>query len=220
MGTPVCRREGGKGSQMAGGWVVEGGGRGGGGGGLHSSNGMRESLSNRCRGGARSPRWLLRTLMSFSLGPRPSSLRHPRPANHPLDGPRVVLHLRRRAVRHPTLCRRRHYRRCRCSFSLPLPYSAASHGGRCPFPLPAFLSFSPAPREAAMTRVNLPQTPDRYRRTSASLSALLRFFLRPTADNCHPPHPILPLPPPLQPSVRGSRCRTPCNEPTNAGAVR
>lgn len=198
--------------------MVEGGGRGGGGGGLHSSNGMREPLSNRCRGGARSPRWLLRTLMSFSLGPRPPSLRHPRPASYPLDGSRVVLHLRRRAVRRPTLCRRR---RRRYSFSLPLPYSAASHGDRRPFPSPAFLSFSPAPREAAMTRVNLPQTPDRYRRTSASLSALLRFFLRPTADNCHPPHPILFRPLPLEPSVRGSHRRTPCNEPsTNVGAVR
>lgn len=72
MGTPVCwEGEGGRGCRMAGGWVAEGGARGGGGGGLHSSNGVREPLSNRCRGGARSPRWLLRTLMSFSLGPRP-----------------------------------------------------------------------------------------------------------------------------------------------------
>lgn len=84
----------------------------------------------------------------------------------------------------------------------------------------SFLSFSPAPGEAAMTRVNLPQTPDRYRRTSASLSALLRLFLRPTADNCHPPssHPPIPLACSAS-SPLGSQ-RTPCNEPsTNAGAV-
>jgi len=70
----VGGREGGR---MAGEWVVEGGGRGEGG--LHSSNGMREPLSNRCRGGARSPRWLLRTLMSFSLDPLPLLHRRPPP---------------------------------------------------------------------------------------------------------------------------------------------
>lgn len=40
----------------------------------------------------------------FPRPPPPSSstARRPRPANHPLDGPRVVLlHLRRRAARHP-----------------------------------------------------------------------------------------------------------------------
>lgn len=79
----------------------------------------------------------------------------------------------------------------------------------------AFLSFSLAPREAAMTRVNLPQTPDRYRRTSASLSTLLRFFLRPIADNCHPPPPPHRHPPhstfhPLPLASHGA----PCNEPS------
>lgn len=75
----------------------------------------------------------------------------------------------------------------------------------------SFLSFSPAPGEAAMTRVNLPQTPDRYRRTSASLSALLRLFLRPTADNCHPPRltPLFPSPAlPLHPSVASAHPAT------------
>lgn len=71
---------------MAGEWVAEGGGGGRGEGGLHSSNGMREPLSNRCRGGARSPRWLLRTLMSFSLDPLPPPPPPPaapvRPATH------------------------------------------------------------------------------------------------------------------------------------------
>lgn len=58
-------------------------------GGLHPSNGTREPLSNRCRGGARSPRWLLRTLMSFSLAATPSPRRPP-------PGVRVLLfHLRR-----------------------------------------------------------------------------------------------------------------------------
>lgn len=162
VGTPASEETGGGGE-----WVVEGGGGERGEGGLHSSNGMREPLSNRCRGGARSPRWLLRTLMSFSLDPLPLLLRprRPRPSSHPLDGPRVVLlHLRRRAARHP-LCRRRR------SFSLLHPYSAASHGDRRPYLTHCFpFVLSGTEREAAMTRVNLPQTPDRYRRTSASLS--------------------------------------------------
>lgn len=115
---PCVRGEGGGrvAEETGGEWVVEGGG---GGSGLHSSNGMREPLSNRCRGGARSPRWLLRTLMSFSLAPlfppvapvapvapipsRPVPSRT-RPASHPLDGPRVVLlHLRCSARYPPSL---------------------------------------------------------------------------------------------------------------------
>jgi len=218
VGTPVCRGEGGRGSRMAGGWVAEGGGRGGGGGGLHSSNGMREPLSNRCRGGARSPRWLLRTLMSFSLGPRPPSLRHPvRPATH------STAPASSSSTFDAALCA---IRRCAAaaaatatatitaaaavvalSFSLALPYSRLLTAAGVLFLRPLrFLSSSLAPREAAMTRVNLPQTPDRYRRTSAflslslSLSLLLRFFLRPTADNCHPASPPR-TPPSLPPSL-------------------
>lgn len=97
--------------------------------------------------------------------------------------------------------RRYNRRRCRhrrCSFSLPLPYSAVSHDDDRRLLLsPALLPFvlSRHRREAAMTRVNLPQTPDRYRRTWASLSTLLRFFLRPIADNCHPPPPQSPSSP-------------------------
>lgn len=83
VGTPAPGERG----RMAGEWVAEGGGGGRGEGGLHSSNGMREPLSNRCRGGARSPRWLLRTLMSFSLDPLPPPPPSPaapvRPATHP-----------------------------------------------------------------------------------------------------------------------------------------
>lgn len=60
-------------------------------GGLHPSNGTREPLSNRCRGGARSSRWLLRTLMSFSLAS---------PPRQPTPGPLFLLffHLRRRSL--------------------------------------------------------------------------------------------------------------------------
>lgn len=213
MGTPASGERG----RMAGEWVAEGGGGGRGEGGLHSSNGMREPLSNRCRGGARSPRWLLRTLMSFSLDPLPppssSAARRPRPASHPLDGPRVVLlHLRRRAARHPPLCRRCRRRR---AFSLPHPYSAASHGGHRPSLARCFpFVLSGTEREAAMTRVNLPQTPDRYRRTSASLSLYLSISLSlfldappplpsPYCRQLPPPLPITllnqPPPPPLSP---------------------
>lgn len=222
MGTPVCRGEGGRGSRIAGGWVAEGGGREGGGGGLHSSNGMREPLSNRCRGGARSPRWLLRTLMSFSLGPRPPSLRHPvRPATHSTAPASFssTFDAAPCATRRCAAAATTAAATAVVAFSLPLRYSAASHGDRYPFPLLAFLSFSPALREAAMTRVNLPQTPDRYRRTSASLSrrsSASSFTLLPTTATLLIPYSPLPLLPPL--FVRGSRRRTPCNEPsTNAG---
>lgn len=160
--------------------MVEGGGGGRGESGLHSSNGMREPLSNRCRGGARSPRWLLRTLMSFSLGPLPLLLRRPsppsgqpptrRPSRRP-PPPSTPRRATPRATRHPPLCRRCRRRR---SFSLLRPYSAASHGGRRPSLARRFpFVLSGTEREAAMTRVNLPQTPDRYRRTSASLSLSL-----------------------------------------------
>lgn len=194
---------------MAGEWVVEGGGGGRGESGLHSSNGMREPLSNRCRGGARSPRWLLRTLMSFSLDPLPPLLLHrpPSPSGQPPTRrrpsrrpppPSTRRAAPRHAARHPPLCRRRCRRRR--SFSLPHPYSAASHGGRRPSLARCFpFVLSDTEREAAMTRVNLPQTPDRYRRTSASLfhSISLSFstLLRRTADNCHPPVTLLNQPP-------------------------
>lgn len=110
---------------MAGEWVVEGGG---GGSGLHSSNGMREPLSNRCRGGARSPRWLLRTLMSFSLALPPSL--------SPVAPVRLATHSTAPASSSSTFAvpraTRRRCRHRRCSFSLPLPYSAVSHGDRRP----------------------------------------------------------------------------------------
>lgn len=195
---------------MVGKWVVEGGGGAGesggiGGGGLHSSNGMREPLSNRCRGGARSPRWLLRTLMSFSLGPPPAT----RPASHPLGGPRVVLlHLRRRATRRHVAAAAATAATVPSRFLSLIPRLLTAADVLLSL---SFLSFSPAPGEAAMTRVNLPQTPDRYRRTSASLSALLRLFLRPTADNCHPPRltPLFPSPAlPLHPSVASAHPAT------------
>lgn len=219
---------------MAGEWVAEGGGGGRGEGGLHSSNGMREPLSNRCRGGARSPRWLLRTLMSFSLDPLPPPPPPPvapvRPATHSTAlasssstfdaAPRATLPLCRR-------CRRRR------AFSLPHPYSAASHGGHRPSLARCFpFVLSGTEREAAMTRVNLPQTPDRYRRTSASLSLYLSISLSLFLDAPPPlPSPYCRQLPPPSPSpfstnlplplyhLPGSR-RAPCNEPsTNAGAV-
>lgn len=115
--------------ETGGGWVVEGGG---GGSGLHSRNGMREPLSNRCRGGARSPRWLLRTLMSFSLAP-PLSL--PSPPSRPVPV-RPATHSTAPASSSSTFAvpraTRRRCRHRRCSFSLPLPYSAVSHDGRRP----------------------------------------------------------------------------------------
>lgn len=151
----------------------------------------------------------------FPRPPAPSSsaARRPRPASHPLDGPRVVLlHLRRRAARHPPLCRRCRRRR---AFSLPHPYSAASHGGHRPSLARCFpFVLSGTEREAAMTRVNLPQTPDRYRRTSASLSLYLSISLSlfldappplpsPYCRQLPPPLPITllnqPPPPPLSP---------------------
>lgn len=101
--------------------------------------------------------------------------------------------------RHPPLCR--HCRSFSRSLSL-IPRLLTTAAVLLPRPLclPSFRSL-PAPGEAAMTRVNLPQTPDRYRRTSASLSRrFLRLFLRPTADNCYPPSSpfspphLLPLP--------------------------
>lgn len=187
--------------------MVEGGGGRRGEGGLHSSNGMREPLSNRCRGGARSPRWLLRTLMSFSLGPLPPPPPPPvapvRPATHSTalaSSSSTFDAAPRHAARHPPP-----------AAMPPLPPPALllapsplfrSFSRRSPSFSRPWLSFrSLTEREAAMTRVNLPQTPDRYRRTSVSLSLslsqLLRLFLRRTADNCHPPrHPSQPTPPP------------------------
>lgn len=106
------------------------------------------------------------------------------------------------AARHPPLCRRR-----RRSFSLPRPYSAASHDDRRPSL--AFLPFvlSGAPREAAMTRVNLPQTPDRYRRTlTFSLGAPSSFTLLPTTATPPPPVTLLTLP--LYPSVAAAHPAT------------
>ena len=145
---------------MAGEWVVEGGGGRRGEGGLHSSNGMREPLSNRCRGGARSPRWLLRTLMSFSLDPLPPPLLPPaapvRPTTHltALASSSSTFDAAPRATRRRCRCRRW------CSFSLLHPYSTASHDGHCPSLTRCFpFVLSGTEREAAMTRVNLPQTP-------------------------------------------------------------
>lgn len=76
---------------------------------------------------------------------------------------------------------------------LPPPFSQ-------PFPSPSRHLVSLQHREAAMTRVNLPQTPDRYRRTSASLCApppLSSPYRR------QPPHPRPPLTTP-SPSSTGS----------------
>lgn len=149
----------------------------------------------------------------FPRPPPPSSstARRPRPANHPLDGPRVVLlHLRRRAARHPP--------------PLPLPplmlllapsplfHSFSRRPLSFSYPLLSFRSLRQTEREAAMTRVNLPQTPGSiptdldfslslYLSLSLSRRFLLRLFLRRTADNCHPPVILLnqPPPPPLSP---------------------
>lgn len=83
--------------------------------------------------------------------------------------------------RHPPLCR--HCRSFSRSLSL-IPRLLTTAAVLLPRPLclPSFRSL-PAPGEAAMTRVNLPQTPDRYRRTSASLSrrsSASSFALLPT----------------------------------------
>lgn len=131
------------------------------------------------------------------LFPRPPS-RHPRPASHPLDSPRVVLlHLRRRAP--PAAVP-------------PLPPSP-------PFllaPSPLFRGFSRRP--TSFSRLpsfrSLRRTErgghDTCQSTADARSiptdprllspALLRLFLRPTADNCHPSSSPSPFPPsPLAP---------------------
>lgn len=211
-------REGGRGDRgrrMVGEWVAEGGGGRGRGSGLHSSNGMREPLSNRCRGGARSPRWLLRTLMSFSLAlpllPLPSP---PRPASHPSTrrppspAPRRPPPPPSRYI--PARSARATRRRCRHRRSplFLLTSSPLFRGFSRRSPsfsrFPSFLSFSLAPREAAMTRVNLPQTPDRYRRTSTSLSHDAPPLLPSPYCRQLPPSLFLPLSPPpftLYPSL-------------------
>lgn len=167
-------------------------------GGLHPSNGTREPLSNRCRGGARSPRWLLRTLMSFSLAS---------PPRQPTPGPLFLLffHLRRRSLaprppRPPPSSSRLLFFVSSPPLSLSLSPSLLPPPFSQPFPSPSRHLVSLQHREAAMTRVNLPQTPDRYRRTSASLCApppLSSPYRR------QPPHPRPPLTTP-SPSSTGS----------------
>lgn len=119
--------------------------------------------------------------------------------------------------RHPPLCR--HCRSFSRSLSL-IPRLLTTAAVLLPRPLclPSFRSL-PAPGEAAMTRVNLPQTPDRYRRTSASLSLdvpppLPSPYCRQLLPPSSPFSPASSPPPPPPVAV------APCNEPsTNVGAV-
>lgn len=149
VGTPASGGGGGRGRGVDGGWVVEGGGGGRGEGGLHSSNGMREPLSNRCRGGARSPRWLLRTLMSFSLDPLPPP--PPPPSPSPVAPVRPTTHSTALASSSSTFDAAPRATRCYAaadapsrSFTLiPQLLTAAT----VLLPPVAFLSFSPTPRE-------------------------------------------------------------------------
>jgi len=210
---------------MAGEWVVEGGGRGEGG--LHSSNGMREPLSNRCRGGARSPRWLLRTLMSFSLDPLPLLHRRPPP---PSGQPPT----RRPSRRPPPPSTSR---RAPPAAMLPLPPSTLLLA-------PLFRSFSRRPSSFSRPLLSFRSLRHRERGghdtcqstadarsiptdlgfsftlyLSLSSSTLLRLFLRLLPTTAIPllPSPSstnLPLP------LYHLLGRAPCNEPsTNAGAV-
>lgn len=65
-------------------------------------------------------------------------------------------------------------------------------------------------REAAMTRVNLPQTPDRYRRTSASLCAPPPLSSPYRRQPPHPRPPNHPIPPhPLRQPARTANSRQP-----------
>lgn len=231
VGTPASGVAGGRESRIAGEWVVEGGGGGREEGGLHSSNGMREPLSNRCRGGARSPRWLLRTLMSFSLGPLPPPSPSPvAPVRPATDSTALASSSStfdaapRHAARHPPP-----------AATPPLPPSALLLA-----PSPLFRSFSRRPPSFSRPRLSFRSLRHQERgghdtcqstadarsiptdlgfSFSLSFSALLCLFLRRTANTATPLVTLLnQLPLPFY-HLPGSR-RAPCNEPsTNAGAV-
>lgn len=166
-------------------------------GGLHPSNGTREPLSNRCRGGARSPRWLLRTLMSFSLASPPRANQPPRslpplPPSNCLPSPSTASlpshlsssrrpffvsaspsrHRREDAVLHRTL-------------SYPFLLSPPPFSRR--FPLSPATWFSRTPRgghDTCQSTADARSIPTDL----GLLSALLHLFLRPIVDNHpHPP---------------------------------
>lgn len=104
-------------------------------GGLHPSNGTREPLSNRCRGGARSPRWLLRTLMSFSLASPPPRAAPTTLASSTFDAAipstaSLLRHLPRHA--------------CLSSFSASLSVHHPLRYALLPFAFPPGYSLSPA----------------------------------------------------------------------------